>query len=59
MRRPRPVTYREALDALQDAHLTITAILASVRRYQDARAQLSLLIERLERVLTRHNGRSR
>lgn len=57
MRRPRPVTYREALVALQDAHLTIVNILASVRRYQDARQQLGLLVERLERVLARDNGR--
>lgn len=57
MRRPRPVTYREALVALQDAHLTIVNILASVRRYQDAREQLRLLADRLALLLTRDNGR--
>jgi hypothetical protein len=56
-RRPRPVTYREALSALQDAHLTITSILSTVRRLQDAREQLRLLSGRLERLLTRDNGR--
>ena len=57
MRRPRPVTYREALVALQDAHLTIVNILASVRRYQDAREQLRLLADRLALLLARDNGR--
>jgi hypothetical protein len=57
--RSRPVTYREALSALQDAHLTIVHILTTVRRYPDAREQLRRLDDRLELLLTRDDGRSR
>jgi hypothetical protein len=58
-RRASPVQYREALSALQDAHLTIVNILSTVRRYSEAREILQLLADRLEALLARDNHRSR
>ena len=55
-RRPRPVTYAEALDALHDAYLTLTRIL-ELRLGPRTREQLELLRDRLAQVARRDNGR--
>ena len=57
-RRPRPVTYAEAMDALRDAYQTLLAIL-QLRLGQQPREQLELLRDRLERFVARDNGRRR
>jgi hypothetical protein len=57
-RRPRPVTYAEAMDALHDAYQTLLSIL-QLRLGQQTREQLVLLRDRLELVVTRDNGRRR
>ena len=55
-RRPRAVTYAEAMDALLDAYQTLRDILQS-RIGQNTREQLALLRDRLEIVVNRDNGR--
>ena len=57
-RRPRPVTYAEAMAALHDAYLTVLNML-QLRLGQQTRAQLELLRDRLAAVVMRDNGRSR
>lgn len=57
-RRPRPVTYAEAMAALLDAYQTLLAILA-MRLGQQPREQLLLLRDRLELLVSRDNGRRR
>ena len=52
------MTYAEAMDALQDAYLTLLNILA-LRLGQQTREQLELLRDRLAPVVTRHDGRTR
>jgi hypothetical protein len=59
VRRPRPATYREALDAIQDAHLALRSILAGTRLPQQAREQLQLLADRLLVLLNRDDDRTR
>ena len=55
-RRPRPVTYAEAMDALHDAYRTLLNILElRVGR----RERLELLRDRLALVATRDDGRGR
>jgi hypothetical protein len=55
-RRPRAVTYAEAMSALHDIHLTLLSILQS-RLSPGTREQLQLLVGRLELLLRRDNGR--
>lgn len=57
-RRPRPVLYAEAMDALHDAYLTLRDIL-QLRLGQQPREQLELLRDRLELLVQRDNGRRR
>jgi hypothetical protein len=57
-RRPRGITYAEAMDALRDAHQTLHDLLQA-RFGRETREQLVLLRDRLERVLNRDNGRRR
>jgi hypothetical protein len=57
-RRPRAVTYVEAMNALHDAHQTLRDLLQSPIG-QDIREQLELLRDRLERLVVRDNGRRR
>ena len=57
-RRPRPVTYAEAMDALHDAYQTVRDIL-QLRLGPQPREQLELLRDRLEPVVRRDNGRRR
>ena len=54
-RRPRPVTYAEAMAALHDAYLTLRDMLQA----RISREQLELLRDRLELLVTRDNGRRR
>ena len=54
-RRPRPVTYAEAMDALHDAYLTLMRIL-ELRLGPRTREQLELLRDRLARVARRDDG---
>ena len=56
-RRPRAITYREALAALLDMHLVILGIIAMPRLPPAAREQLALLAHRLSLLLARDNGR--
>ena len=55
-RRPRAVTYAEAMDALLDAYHTLQDLLQA-RFGRETREQLVLLRDRLERVVNRDNGR--
>ncbi len=55
-RRPRPVTYAEAMSALHDIYLTLQDILRR-RLGQQTREQLELVTERLEPLVRRDNGR--
>ena len=55
-RRPRAVTYAEAMSALQDIHLILLSILQS-RLNSGTREQLQLLVDRLDLLLRRDNGR--
>lgn len=55
-RRPRAVTYAEAMSALHDIHLTLLSVLQS-RLSPGTREQLQLLVGRLELLLRRDNGR--
>jgi hypothetical protein len=57
-RRPRAVTYAEAMTALHDAYQTLHAILAA-RLGPGSIEQLELLRDRLELVVNRDNGRRR
>jgi hypothetical protein len=57
-RRPRPVTYAEAMDALLDAYQTLHDLLDS-RLGRNTREQLVLLRDRLARVVKRDDGRRR
>jgi hypothetical protein len=56
-RRPRPITYREALDALLDARLVIIRVAAMPLQPPEAREDLLLLARRLSLLMTRDNGR--
>jgi hypothetical protein len=55
-RRPRAVTYAEAMNALHDAYQTLRDLLVS-RIGQDTREQLELLRDRLALLVNRDNGR--
>jgi hypothetical protein len=55
-RRPRGITYAEAMDALLDAYQTLHDLLQA-RFGRETREQLMLLRDRLEVVLNRDNGR--
>lgn len=57
-RRPRPVTYAEAMDALHDAYLTLMRIL-ELRLGPRTREQLELLRDRLAQVARRDDSRRR
>jgi hypothetical protein len=57
-RRPRAVTYAEAMNALHDAYQTLRDLLGSPLG-QDIREQLEFLRDRLERLVARDNGRRR
>jgi hypothetical protein len=57
-RRQRPVTYAEAMDALQDAYLAVLQIL-ELRLGTGTRERLEQLRKRLARVARRDNGRRR
>jgi hypothetical protein len=57
-RRPRAVTYAEAMNALHDAYQTLREFLRSPIS-QDTREQLVLLHDRLELLVNRDNGRRR
>jgi hypothetical protein len=57
-RRPRGLTYAEAIAALRDAYQTLHDLLQA-RFGQETREQLVLLRDRLEVVLNRDNGRRR
>jgi hypothetical protein len=56
-RRPRPVTYRQALRVIRDTWLTIVSIAALPGLPAAAQEQLRLLADQLELVITRDNGR--
>jgi len=58
-RRPRPVSYREALGAIQDAHLTLLQLLDIPRIPREAREIVGLLLDRLSLLMARDNGRIR
>jgi hypothetical protein len=55
-RRPRPVTYAEAMAALLDAYLSVLSLL-ELRLGQQTRERLELLRDRLALVARRDNGR--
>ena len=55
-RRPTPVTYRQAMDALHDTYLTLLQIL-DMRLEPNTRKQLELLLDRLAEVVARDDGR--
>lgn len=55
-RRPRPVTYAQAMNALLDAYLTLARIL-ELSLDPQAREELELLRDRLALVTRRDNGR--
>ena len=54
--RPTPVTYRQAMDALHDAYLTLLNI-QQMRLEPNTREQLELLLARLAVVVIRDDGR--
>jgi hypothetical protein len=54
--RPAPVTYRQAMDALHDAYLTLLNIL-QLPLEPNTREQLKLLLDRLAVVVVRDDGR--
>ena len=56
-RRPRSVTYAEAMAALRDTYRTLQSILR-LRLGPQTRERLELLRDQLERLVTRDNGRS-
>lgn len=53
--RPRAVTYRVALDALREAHLTLRKILETPFT-EDTRAQLRRLNDRIGLLVERDDG---
>jgi hypothetical protein len=55
-RRPRPVTYAEAMAALLDAYLSVLSLL-ELRLGAQTRERLELLRDRLALVARRDNGR--
>ena len=55
-RRPRPVTYAEAMAALLDAYLSVLSLL-ELRLGVQTRERLELLRDRLALVARRDNGR--
>ena len=57
-RRPRAVTYAEAMAALHDAYLTVSTLLQAHLSH-DILEQLELLRGRLELLVARDNGRRR
>jgi hypothetical protein len=54
--RSAPVTYRQAMEALNDTYLTLLQIL-DMRLAPDAREQLDLLLDRLAALVVRDDGR--
>jgi hypothetical protein len=56
VRRPRPVTYAEAMAALLDAYLSVLSLL-ELRLGAQTRERLELLRDRLALVARRDNGR--
>ena len=54
--RSAPVTYRQAMDALHDAYLTLLNIL-QLPLEPKTREQLELLLDRLAVVVIRDDGR--
>ena len=58
-RRSRPVSYREALSAIQDAHHTLLQLLDIPRIPREAREIVVLLLDRLALLIARDNGRTR
>jgi len=58
-RRPRPVSYREALSALLDCHTSLHRVLTTPGLPPPVQEQLQLLSERIGRLLARDNGRTR
>ena len=56
MKAPRPVTYAEAMDALQDTYLTLLNIL-ELRLGPQPREQLELMRDRLAIVAKRDDGK--
>lgn len=58
-RRPLPITYRQTIAAIRDAHLTIISVAAMQGMPPLAQEVLRLLADRLALVIARDNGRSR
>ena len=58
MARPSGVRYREALDALRTIHLALQQVLEA-RLTAAVRIQIETLVQMVERLLSRDNGRSR
>ena len=56
-RRPRPVTYAQAMNVLLDAYLTLFRILELRLLDLQTREELELLRDRLALVTRRDNGR--
>jgi hypothetical protein len=54
--RSAAVTYRQAMEALHDTHLTLLQIL-DMRLEPNARQQLDLLLDRLAALVDRDDGR--
>lgn len=57
MPRGPSVTYRQAVLAIRDAHMTVVSVAAMEGVPQSAQEVLRLLAERLLRVLERHDNR--
>jgi hypothetical protein len=57
-RRPPPITYRRAMDALADAYLSIVAMLDPKLNREQLNERLRLLRDRLRPVVGRDNGRA-
>jgi hypothetical protein len=58
-RRPRAVTYAEAMTALLDAYQTLRDLLLRARIAKEPRDELLLLLDRLALLVDRDNGRRR
>jgi hypothetical protein len=58
-RKPRPVSYREAMNALQDAHHTLLQILDTPRLPREVRELVLVLVDRLDLLLARDDGHTR
>jgi hypothetical protein len=56
-RRPRAVTYAEAMSALLDAYQTLRDLLLRARIPREPREELILLLDRLTLLVHRDNGR--